>query len=48
MDYNQTRQEKIIGIKINLNKALLVSEHIGHHHKPAIKNSHFEHQQRWI
>ena len=25
MDYNQTRQEKIIGIKINLNKALLVS-----------------------
>ena len=34
--------------KINLNKALLVSEHNGHHHKPAIKNSQFEHQQRWI
>ena len=48
MDYNQTRQEKIIGIKIKLNKALLVSEHNGHHHKPAIKNSQFEHQQRWI
>lgn len=34
--------------KINLNKALLISEHNGHHHKPAIKNSHFKHQQRWI